>query len=1074
MREYNFVEKPFLNQLQALNWKIVDQGPSTIPSDPQRSLRASFKEVVLKDTLIRQLICINIDEEGNSWLTHKQAEGLIEELLTQPHSSLLEANKFLFHKLVDDYPRVDKNELSGEENPIVKLIDFDRPERNVFHAINQFRIDIPGGVKPFIIPDIVLFVNGLPLIVVECKDSNQFTSNPFYEGFRQLQRYSNQRTSQYKEGEERLFHFNQFSIITTGEEAKLGTITSSEEHYYFWRDIYPEKYKEYNPPLGRERAQEKLIQGVLQPETLLDLIRHCILYMQVGKGKEIKIVARYQQQRAIGKITERLLKGESPDERSGVVWHTQGSGKSLTMVMLVRKLRSHPELKDYKVLMVNDRTDLEVQLGNTATLANEPIDKIGNSRDLRDKLSTESSNVVMVMVHKFQERDIVEDSLVGKSLSQAAEPVPRYGTFGVVNNSEKVLILIDEAHRTQSSDLGDNLFEAFPNATRIAFTGTPLITERHSGNRTYERFGSYIDKYRLQDAVEDGATIQILYEGKAGDSAIRNKSEFDAKFEDLIKDHSEEEKAAIKRKYGTYGDVLESEEMIGQKARDMVKHYLENIFPNGFKSQVVASSVKAATRYKIALDSALAAHVKELEAAGEKEEAFAPIRKLQVHAVVTSQGTNEDAEVTVIRKASAEANAVANFKKAFNPEDDDSYIAMLVVCDMLLTGFDAPIEQVMYIDKKMKEHNLLQAIARVNRTYNNKNRGFVVDYIGIANHLKEALQIYGGDAQDILDSLKSIDAEIPVLESRYRRLLQLFQDHGIAAIESFVTQQIKDPIKEYEVLEACVELGRDVQFRANFDVYIKNFFESMDIILPNKAANPYRIPAKRFAYIHAKMKQRYKDATLSFGSTGEKIKKLVNEYLMGLGIDNRIPPVELLSTDFDKEVKKNKTKKAVASEMEHAIKKHIKVSWEDDPALYKKLSEKLEEILKKYRDNYEQQVLEFESLTGEIIEGRKGNDDGLSEIESLLLDNLVEFSNDPEGSRKELLIFVPKLISLLKSHLFREHFWERATLKKELEAEIETAIILEGIDKHYDETGGLISDLMQLVKRRAKDITGNV
>jgi type I restriction enzyme R subunit len=1073
MREYKFVEAPFLAQLQDLGWQVIDQGPASIPSDPQRSLRSSFKEVVLKETLVGQLININTDEEGNSWLTHKQAEDLADELLTGPYGSLLEANKLLFHKLVDDYPRVDKNELTGEENPVLKLIDFDHPERNTFHAINQFRIDIPGGVKPFIIPDIVLFVNGLPLVLVECKDGNEFTSNPMYEGFRQLQRYSNQRTSEYKEGEERLFYFNQFNIITTGEEAKLGTITSSEEHYYFWKDIYPEQYKEYTPPLGKERAQEKLIQGVLPPDTLLDLVRHCILYMQVGKGKEVKIIARYQQQRAIGKICERLLNGENPDERSGVMWHTQGSGKSLTMVMLVRKLRSHPELKDYKVLMVNDRTDLEKQLGNTATLANEPIDKVANSRELREKLSTESSNIVMVMVHKFQERETLDDSIVGKSLLQAAEPVPRYGTFGVVNKSEKVLILIDEAHRTQSSDLGDNLFEAFPNATRIAFTGTPLITERHSGHRTYERFGSYIDKYRLQDAVEDGATIQILYEGKAGDSAIRNKSEFDTRFEDLIKDHSEEEKAAIKRKYGTYADVVESEEMIRQKAQDMVEHYLEHIFPNGFKAQVVASSVIAATRYKVALESALASQVKELEIAGAKKEVIEEIAHLQVHAVVTSKGTNEDADVTIIRKAALEANAIENFKKAFNPADDDSYIAMLVVCDMLLTGFDAPIEQVMYIDKKMKEHNLLQAIARVNRTYNNKNRGFVVDYIGIANHLKEALQIYGGDAQDILDSLKSIDSEIPILESRYRRLLQLFEDHGIVAIEAFVKQQIKDHVKEYEVLEACVELGRDVKFRANFDVFIKNFFESMDIILPNKAAYPYRIPAKRFAYIHAKMKQRYKDETLSFGSTGEKIKKLVNEYLMGLGIDNRIPPVELLSKDFDKEVKKNASKKAVASEMEHAIKKHIKVSWEDDPALYKKLSEKLEEILKKYRDNYEQQVLEFEGLSSEILEGRKGNNDGLSEIGSLLLDNLVEFSNNPEDSKKELLMFIPTLISLLKSHISREHFWEKSTLKKELEAEIETAIIIEGIDKYYDETGGLISDLMQLVKRRAMDITGN-
>lgn len=1073
MSEYTYVEKPFLDQLETLGWTIIDQGPG-FPQNPAVSLRSDFREVVLRETLIRQIIALNKNEAGESWLTPKQVNDLIDELLKQPSGSLLEINKLLFHKLVDDYPRVDKNEQTGEVNPVVKLIDFDHPRRNTFHAINQFRVDSPGAVKTTIIPDIVLFVNGLPLVVIECKDANLFNADVMKEAYKQLQKYSGQRDKVYAEGAPRLFHWNQLLIISNGEVAKLGTITSGEKNYYFWKDIYPLRYKEYNPPLGRERAQEKLIQGVLPPDTLLDLIRHCTLYMQLSGGKEIKIVARYQQYRAVGKITERLLREESPQTRSGVVWHTQGSGKSLTMVMLVRKLRSHPLLKKYKVLMVNDRTDLEKQLGATATLANEPIDQVRNTRELREKLSTESSNVVMVMVHKFQERINPEPGLVDRQIKMAAEPVPRYGNFEVINDSEQVLILIDEAHRTQSSDLGDNLFEAFPNATRIAFTGTPLVTSRHSGHRTYERFGSYIDKYKLRDAVDDGATIQILFEGKAGDSAIRNKSSFDRKFEDLIKYHTEDEIAAIKRRYGTYRDVMESEEMIAQKAEDMVQHYIEQIFAGGFKAQVVATSVLAAVRYKKALESSLSDYAEQLARQNGDPGLVARIRKLQVHAVVTSAGTNEDAIITLTRRASKEAEAVDNFKKAFDEEDDSSYIAILVVCDMLLTGFDAPIEQVMYIDKNMKEHNLLQAIARVNRTAENKTRGFVVDYVGIANHLQEAMKIYGGDAEEILESFKTIDSEVPVLESRYRRLIQLFEENGVPEIEDFVLQKIKGEQQEFDILENCIELGREIRFRANFDVFLKNFFESMDIILPNKAALAYRIPSRRFGYILAKMKQRYKDATLTFGDTGEKIKALVNEYLIGLGIDSRIPPVELFSTNFDTELKKNKTKKAIASEMEHAIKKHIKISMEDDPALYQKLSDKLEVILKKYRDNYEQLVIEFEKLTDTIKQGRKGNADDLSEIESLLLDNLVRFSNDPAGSRKALLAFVPSLLVLIRDYISREHFWDKSHQIKELEAEIEQALIIGDIDRYFENSDALINDLMVLVKRRTADIVHHV
>lgn len=1069
MSEYKHVEKPFLTQLEALGWIVIDQGPQ-IPSDPILSLRSSFKEVILRKEAIQQIIAINTNEDGNTWLRQKQVEDLLEELERQPIDKLLEVNKSIFEQLVDNYPRVDRNEITGEVNPPVKLIDFDHPENNSFYAINQFKIDTPGGTKTCIIPDIVLFVNGLPMVVVECKDLNDFSGDAMYEAYQQLKRYSDQRTPDYKEGEEKLFYWNQFNIITTGEEAKLGTISSSQKHFAFWKDIYPEEYQEFAPPLGKVRPQETLIQGVLPPSTLLNLIRHCILFMELDTGQEVKIIARYQQFRAIHKIVRRLLTGESSDERSGVVWHTQGSGKSLTMVMLIRTIRSHPKLKDFKVLMVNDRTDLELQLGDTAQLTNEPVDKVENIASLKEKLGNATSNVVMVMMHKFQELKTELPRVISEALNFAADPVRKYSRLGIVNKSSKVLILIDEAHRTQSSDLGDNLFEAFPNATIIAFTGTPLIASHHKGKRTEKRFGTSIDVYHIKNAVQDGATVEILYEGRTGDSAIRNKGEFDAVFEDMVKEHTAEEVAAIKKRYGTYRDVLESEEMIGQKALDMVRHYVRNIFPNGFKAQVVATSILAAVRYKKALEKSIQQVVEELEREGGGEELIARIRKLQTHAIVTSQGTNEAAIITATRKESKEANAIENFKKPFNEEDDASFIAFLVVCDMLLTGFDAPIEQVMYLDKRMREHNLLQAIARVNRTAKGKTRGYIVDYVGVSDHLWEALEMYGSDRDKILESFQSIESEIPTLESRYNRLIQQFEKEGISEIADFVKQRTADEVLEFQVLERCIEAGRDIKFRATFDLNLKMLMESMDIILPNKAAGPYRIPVKCFAYIHAKMKHRYKDATLNISETGAKIRDLVNEYLIGLGVDSRIPPVELLSADFEREVGKNKSKKAMASEMEHAIKKHIKVSFNDDPALYEKLSEKLEDILKQYREDYNQQVIEFEKLRKELGEGRQTSSDGLSPVASLLLDNLVNHSRDQQSARESLRPHLPVLIKLLKEHIRREHFWDKAALRKELEAAIEELLILEDISGNFENTSALISSLMQLVQRRAKDI----
>ena len=320
--------------------------------------------------------------------------------------------------------------------------------------------------------------------------------------------------------------------------------------------------------------------------------------------------------------------------------------------------------------------------------------------------------------------------------------------------------MIDEAHRTQSSDLGDNIFEAFPNAARLAFTGTPLITERHGEKKTVKRFGDYIDTYRLMDAVEDGTTLQILYEGRTADAALNDKHGFETRFENLFKDRSEEELLAIKKKYGATGDLLEAEQRIAAIAKDMVKHFIEHIFPNGFKAQVVCHSKLAAVRYQKAIHQALADTVAELEAEPEPDaELIRKIRFLKAAVVISSDGTNEAAYITEARKQAKAWNAVDNFCKPFDFDDPDKVytgIAFLVVCDMLLTGFDAPIEQVMYIDKKIREHTLLQAIARTNRVKKGKQRGYVVDYIGLTDNLTDALTLYAAadEQQELAQGLK--------------------------------------------------------------------------------------------------------------------------------------------------------------------------------------------------------------------------------------------------------------------------------------------------------------------------------
>lgn len=1144
MSEYSFVEKPFLDQLHALDWTVIDQGPG-IPTDPTTSLRASFREVSLRDVFNHAVRAINTTPDGRTWLTDTQLDDLHDDLFGHSGRSLVENNEAVLKLLFRS--QVDANELTGEQYPNVKLIDFEHPERNQFHAVNQFRIDTPGATKGFIIPDIVLFVNGLPLAVIECKEANVFTSNPMFEAFQQLMRYSDQREetkqSGLREGEPRLFFTNQLLIRTSGEQADIGTITSTDEEFFFpWRDIYPEKYRTFTPPLGKVRPQETLIQGVLPKETLLDLIRTCSIFMDVGKVRA-KVVARYQQYRAVCKIIDRLRKGKTPNDRSGVIWHTQGSGKSLTMVFVIRKLRMCDDHKDYKVCLVNDRTDLEDQLGDTAALTGEKVTFITSSHDLKQKLATDSSNLNMVMLHKFNEnpnRD-VPDYL------QDVIEVPKYESFGLVNDSERILLMIDEAHRSQSGDLGDNLFEAFPQATRLAFTGTPLIVVKDK-KKTVERFGKYIDKYRLQDAVDDGVTVQILYEGKTADSAVSHKSEFDEKvnqlaeqhvasqmrktdnvetlrriasrenrkFDDLVKERTPEEILALKKKWGTSDDLFEAEPRIKEIASDLVGHYLANILPNGFKAQVVCSSKLAAVRYKRFIDEAVAGRLAvemakpqrptvyaaslssgnlltvpdkaDLALVAEKQEDEAAdyrddelckkIAFLKSAVVVSSEGTNERAIITQARKHAIEVNAVENFKKKFDyaaPDKANTGIAFLVVCDMLLTGFDAPIEQVMYIDKRVKDHNLLQTIARVNRIAKGKTRGYIVDYIGLTDHLKNALSIYAADDQkDVEGTLSDITAELPVLEARYRRLLNLFVDNGVADIEDFVQQRIKDTARELAVLEKAIRCMEDLAQRANFEVFLKKFLQSMDIILPNAEAFPYRIPAKRFGFLLVKIKERYKDDSLSISGAGEKVRKLIDEHLVSLGINPKIPPVELLSPNFVQQLDKNTTPRAKASEMEHAIRKHCKVHFDEDPVLYESLSEKLEALIQKYKDNWDLLSQHLFDLRKDAETGRKDDPQGVSKKAAPFYDLIGKIAFGKGGIPQEHGEPAKQLVIALLSKLHRTigivNFWGNPPEVAKLRGELSDLLLFSGIDAIADKSDKIVTEITALAKVREKDI----
>ncbi|MCY1196695.1 type I site-specific deoxyribonuclease, HsdR family [compost metagenome] len=1077
MSEYTEVEQPFLQQLQSLGWEVIDQGPD-IPADPTRSLRASFRQWLLPDVFAKAVAALNPGTEGDTWLTEKQLSELQEQILRQPNRTLLEANEAVQKLLIK--AQVDVNEQTGEQDPVVRLIDFQTPENNHFLAINQFRLDTPGCVKQFIILDLVLFVNGIPLVVVECKKGGPTCANPMTEAFVQFQRYMNRRQETaragLKEGEPRLFHSNLLLIRAGGLEADYGTITSGEEHFYPWKTQWPAD----DATAQGMNPQQQLISGMLSKANLLSILRTCSVFMDTDGGPRIKVVCRYQQFRAANKIVARLCHGRTVEERSGVVWHTQGSGKSLTMVFVARMLRASKDLHDYKIVLINDRVDLEDQLAETATLIGGRVNVIENRQQLRRDLSADASDINMVMAHKFllaeQSLPLVVAEALGTYLA-----MPGKDSFGVVNASPRILLMIDEAHRTQGSDLGENIFEAFPNAARIAFTGTPLITERHGEKRTVKRFGEYIDQYKLMDAVEDGTTLQILYEGRTADAALNDKHGFETRFENLFKDRSAEELLAIRKKYGATGDILEAERRIEAIAKDMVRHYLEHIFPNGFKAQVVCHSKLAAVRYQRAIHQALADTVVTLEAEAEPDwELIRRVAFLKAAVVISSDGTNEAAYVTEARKQSRAWNAVENFCKPFAFDDPDqpySGIAFLVVCDMLLTGFDAPIEQVMYLDKRIREHTLLQAIARTNRVKKGKQRGYVVDYIGLTHHLTEALTLYAAtdEQQELASGLKNINSEVPVLQERYQRLLNLFAEHKVRQVQDFVEGRLPTLEADAAVVHEAVSLLKDEKLRADFDVYLKKFLSSLDIILPHASGQPYRVPAKRLGYLQQVAKERYKDDSLDLGNAGQKVRDLINEHLISLGINPKVPPVELLSEDFLERLNEHAggNPEAKASEMEHAIRKHCTVHHDEDPAFYRSLSEKVEQLLDQYQGQWDLLAEELEKLRKVAVEGRQQGEAGMSREATTFYEHIANetFGGEvPAEARPKMKLLMEAIVETLQHSIGSIDFWSNSDKQKCTRSEIKTALTLTGIPALKQHRERVAVEIMKLAKNRHEEL----
>jgi len=863
--ELHLSEDPAVEVLQALGYTYV--APEVLEAE-----RESLKQTILTGRLGRAL------KKLNPWLSDDNTNKAIRTITTVQAASLLDASEKVHTDLTYGIS-LEQDRGEGKKGQTIRFFDFDDPGKNELLVTRQYRLQ---GSKKQIVPDVVVIVNGIPLAVVECK-SPTLGDKWRSEAIEQLLRYQ-EIGEHYRElGMPRLFETVQVLVATCGQAASFGTVTTPPRFFAEWKSAYPRGEGDVERLVKRPPTpQDTLLAGLLAPEILLDVFRNFTVFERDDKtGRTIRKIPRYQQYGAVSKAIARAGNAKRPTERGGIVWHTQGSGKSLTMLWLAIKLRRDEAHENPTLVLVTDRVDLDEQIAKTFQACGFPNPQRAESvRELRDLLRGPGGGTILTTVHKFQDLAIKG----------------RRSEFPTLTEARNVFVLTDEAHRTQYGSLAANMRKALPNAAFFGFTGTPIDKKDRS---TLQTFGPYIDTYTIEQSVKDGATVPIFYESRLPELRIVGNS-LDAIFDRVFADRSKEQREAIKQKYATESAIAEAPKRIEAICLDLVEHFTTHIQPNGYKAQVVACSRDAAVLYKETLDRLNA----------------------PASAIIIS-GTNDDEADLVKHHTDKEQRKrlVERFLKTTDP------LSILIVCDMLITGFDAPIEQVMYLDSPLKEHTLLQAIARVNRVYDdNKKYGLIVDYWGVSEALQEALAIFSPG--DVKGAMTPKSDELPRLQTRHQAAMRFFLR-----------------VKDRADLDACVNVLLPEDVRAEFTEAFRRFAQSLDMILPDPKGLPYLRDFRWLGKIRQAASARFQDPSLDISDCAPKVRKLIEDAIVAEGIQILVQRVSLFTPEFDEKLKALKSDEAKASEMEHAIKNEIHVKLDEDPAYYLSLRQRLEEII---------------------------------------------------------------------------------------------------------------------------------
>jgi type I restriction enzyme R subunit len=933
------VEHAALAWLESLGYTIL-AGPEIAPGEP-RAERQHYGQVVL-ETRLRQAL-----ELVNPGLSSDAIDEAFRKLVRPEFPSLLKNNHAFHRMLIEGVPVEVEREGSPHGYHPVQVIDFESPENNDFVAVNQFTVVENSRERR---PDIVLFVNGLPLAVIELKNAAD-ESATLLSAFNQLETYKRDIPS--------LFTYNEALTISDGVQARIGTLTARREWFLAWRTIEGESLA---PPEMPEI--EVLLKGVFEKRRFLDLIRYLIVFEDCGGGNLVKKMAGYHQFHAVNRAVESTVTAAGPggDRRAGVVWHTQGSGKSLTMAFYAGRIVQHPAMGNPTLVVITDRNDLDDQLFETFVrcyelLRQPPLRAISRAH-LRDLLKTASGGVVFTTVQKFF-------------------PTEGEDQHSLLSDRANIVVIADEAHRSQYGFIegfARHMRDALPNATFIGFTGTPIESDDRS---TRAVFGDYISIYDIERAVKDGATVPIYYESRLAKLALgeSEKPKLDEEFEELTEGEEVEHKERLKTKWAQLEALVGADKRIAAIAEDLVSHFERRLEMMEGKAMVVCMS----RRICVALYDAI---VKRRPAWHHDDD-----HKGSIKIVMTGSASDPPEWQPHIRTKERREKLAVRFKDPNDP------FQIVIVRDMWLTGFDVPCLHTMYLDKPMRGHGLMQAIARVNRVFRDKPGGLVVDYLGLAHELKQALANYtesGGKGRTAIDQAEAVE----LMLSKYEVCCTMF--HGF----DWSDWKAGSPQERLSILPAAQEhILKQEDGKNRFVKAVAELSKAFALAVPHEKALAIRDDVDFFQAVRAVLTKGITGAGQSPEDLEFAIRQIVSRAVASEGVIDVLaaaglkkPDVSILSDEFLAEIRGMPHKNLAVEMLRKLLEGEIRSRSRKNIVQGRAFSELLEEAIRRYQNRAIETVQVIEELIAlakQIREAdRRGETLGLTEDEIAFYDAL--------------------------------------------------------------------------------------